>query len=116
MSIAAWSTLLEGLSSYAAIASAYCFVRPALQAEHLRSNIEMLQDAESNATEAVAGMVKTAKGKAQTQLTGSLHRRRRWNRIGFLLLGLSGLLLASAICIHLLNPSVDEYNSTFKPS
>jgi ABC-type nitrate/sulfonate/bicarbonate transport system substrate-binding protein len=101
MDTGAWSIFLEGLSSYAGIASAYCLIRPALLSEHLRSSLELLQAAEQHPDARVALLAKDAKTKVQSELTGSLHRRRRWNRLGLVLLMGSAMLLAGAIVIHL---------------
>jgi len=101
MNAAAWSALLEGLSSYAGTASAYCFVRPALQAEHLRSNSELLREAEQHPEAEFARLATEMKATVEAALTGSLPRRHLWNRFGFFFLVVSAILLASAIGIHL---------------
>jgi hypothetical protein len=100
MKAEAWAAISEGLSSYAAIASAYFFARPALRLQGKRAAIELLEEAERHPDEEVVQFVRELRKTAHEDLTRSLGHELRWNAMGLALLVLSAALLAIAVCIH----------------
>src|SRR6266481_4400332 len=97
MKAEAWAALFGGLSSYAAIASAYFFAKPALRLQGKRATIELLEEAERHPDEEVVQFVKTLRNSVHQDLNRTLIHERRWNMTGLALLVLSAALLAVAV-------------------
>jgi hypothetical protein len=101
----AWATLFEGLSSYAAIGSAYFFARPALRFQPLRTTLEFLEEADEHPDPEVKLLVQKLRYDTRVKLATSPIFERRSNIYGLLLLVLSALLLAIAVLIHVYGDS-----------
>ena len=101
----AWATLFEGLSSYAAIGSAYFFARPALRFQPLRTTLEFLEEGDEHPDPEVKILVQKLRDDTRKKLATSPIFERRSNIYGLTLLVVSALLLATAVLIHVYGES-----------
>ena len=101
MRIAALATLCEGLSSYAAIAAAYCFARPTIRDQQFQEIDDSLGPvADTHPDDSVRALMADVRERVRAAHTATIRPHRRWNAAGFVLLVLSGVLLATAIAMH----------------
>jgi hypothetical protein len=104
MNVAAVATLCEGLSSYAAIAAAYCFARPSIRDQQFREIDDSLSPlAETHPDGDVRDLMVDLRERVRAAHAATIRPHKQWNVSGFLLLVISAVLLGAAIAIHIAN-------------
>jgi hypothetical protein len=102
MNPSAWATLLDGLSNYAAIGSAYCFARPILQRQNIEATAGLLGEAKADSVvdRDLAHLTRDLEAATRRRLASTVGPAQRWNRIGFAMLLLSFVLLLAATAVN----------------
>jgi hypothetical protein len=104
MNTQAWVTLLEGLSSYSAIASSYLLARPFLHQASLRSAKDILDSLGIDSNAEIEILRSTLRTKAAAELAAQAPSNQKWNRWGIALMALSLILLTAAVGINAQSP------------
>jgi len=100
--------ILQGLSTYTALASAYLFARPVLRTQPVEAHREILSDIKSNDTE-VTDLLSQATGVLNKRIQSEQPSTRRDNRRGVILLIVSVFLLTAAVVLQVFtDPSFHE--------
>lgn len=99
LDFAAQSIVLQGLSTYTALASAYFFARPVLRGQAMKADLEVLSSLESKDPD-ITDLLKISRDF----LNRSAQREQLWtqrdNRWGVSLLFVSVLLFTAAVSIQ----------------
>lgn len=100
--------ILQGLSTYTALASAYFFARPVLRTQPVEAHREILSDIKSKDTD-VTDLLSQATGVLNERIRSEAPSARRDNKRGVILLIISLLLLTGAVVLQVFtDPSFRE--------
>jgi hypothetical protein len=93
--------ILQGLSTYTALLSAYFFARPVLRGQTTQSNREILIDIKSSDPE-VSSLIEQASEVLNRRIQNDQPLVRRDNRFGIILLVVSLSLFTGAIALQII--------------
>jgi hypothetical protein len=109
---AAQIVVLQGLSTYTALASAWCFARPVLRGQTVSSSKSILSSISSSQT-GVDELVKRATKVLEKRETDNHPLAKRDNNWGRFLLAVSLVLFTAAVILQIkTEPSFHSPNST----